>query len=61
MSVLTLYEHIKTAEHTNTVIVGALAVDGRDVTFGTARRGLGGLGPRPVSSTLYFNFNIHQM
>jgi len=30
--------------HSNTVI-GTLAVDGWAVTFGTARRGLGGLGP----------------
>ena len=28
-------------------IMGTLAVDGWAVTFGTARRGLGGLGPRP--------------
>jgi len=34
-------------------IMGTLAVDGWAVTFGTARRGLGGLGPRPVPSTLY--------
>ena len=32
---------------------GTLAVDGRAVTFGTARRGLGGLRPRPVPSSLY--------
>jgi len=31
----------------NTVI-GTLAVDGWAVTFGAARRDLGGLGPRPV-------------
>ena len=37
--------------HSNTVI-GTLAVDGWAVTFGTARRGLGGLRPRPVSSSL---------
>jgi len=36
----------------NTVI-GKLAVDGWAVTFGTARRGLGGLGPHPVPSSLY--------
>jgi len=30
------------------IIVGTLAVDGWAVTFGTARRGLGGLQPRPV-------------
>ena len=32
---------------------GTLAVDGWAVTFGTARRGLGGLRPRPVPSSLY--------
>jgi len=36
----------------NTVI-GTLAVDRWAVTFGRARRGLGGLGPRPVPSSLY--------
>ena len=40
------------ALYINTVI-GTLAVDGWAVTFGTARRGLGGLGPRPVPSSLY--------
>jgi len=35
------------------MVIGALAVDGWAVTFGTARRGLGGLGPHPVSSSLY--------
>jgi len=38
--------------YSNTVIT-TLAVDGWAVTFGTARRGLGGLGPRPVPSSLY--------
>jgi len=42
---VTLYGHIKTAEQ-RTIIheyeVGTLAVDGWAVTFGTARRGLGG-------------------
>jgi len=33
--------------HNNTVI-GTLSVDGWAVTFGTARRGLGGLWRRPV-------------
>jgi len=32
--------------------IGTLAVDGWDVTFGTARRGLSGLRPRPVYSSL---------
>jgi len=27
----------------NSTVIGTLAVDGRAVTFGTARRGLGGL------------------
>jgi len=40
------------ALYSNTAI-GTLAVDGCAVTFGTARRGLGGLGPRPVPSSLY--------
>jgi len=33
--------------HSSTVI-GTLAIDGWAVTFGTAKRGLGGLQPRPV-------------
>jgi len=36
----------------NTVI-GTLAVDGWAVTFGTTKRGLGGLQPRLVYSSLY--------
>jgi len=35
------------------MMIGTLAVDGWAVTFGTAMRGLGGLGPRPVPSLLY--------
>ena len=38
--------------HSNTVI-GTLAVDGWAATIGTARKGLGGLGCRPVPSSLY--------
>ena len=38
--------------HSSTVI-STLIVDGRDVTFGTARRSLGGLQPRPVPFSLY--------
>jgi len=38
--------------YSNTVI-GTLAVDGWAVTVGTAIKGLGGLGPRPVPSSLY--------
>jgi len=33
--------------------VGTLTVDGWAVTFGTARRGLGGAGSRPDPSLLY--------
>jgi len=40
------------ALYSNTVI-GTLAVNGCVVTFGTARRGLSGLGPSPVLSPLY--------
>jgi len=53
---LTLYGHIKTAGQqtiTSSTVIGTLAVDGWAVTFGTARRGLGGLQPRPVASSLY--------
>jgi len=32
---------------------GTLAIDGRAVTFGTARRGQGGAADCPVPSTLY--------
>ena len=38
--------------YSNTVI-GTLAVDGWAVMFGTAMRGLGGLGPRPDPFSLY--------
>jgi len=34
-------------------LIGTLAIDGWAVTFGTARRGLGGLGPNSVPSLLY--------
>ena len=34
-------------------VIGTLAVDGRAVIFGTAIRGLGGLRPCPVPSSLY--------
>ena len=33
--------------------VGKLTVDGWAVTFGTARRGLGGAAARPAPSSLY--------
>ena len=48
----TLKLHSNGPLYGNTVI-GTLAVDGWAVTFGTARRGLGGLQPRPVPSSLY--------
>jgi len=44
-------EHIKTAEQRT--VIGTLTVDGWAVTFGTARRGLGGLRSRPDLSLLY--------
>jgi len=34
-------------------MIGTLAVDGWPVTFCTAKRGMGGLGPRPGPSSLY--------
>ena len=37
----------------NNTAIGTLAVDEWTVAFGTARRGLGGLRPRPVPSSLY--------
>jgi len=43
----TLEQHSNGPLYCNTVI-GTLAVDGWAVTFGTARMGLGGLGPRPL-------------
>ena len=48
----TLKSQSNEPSYSNTV-VGTLSVDGWAVTFGTARRGLGGLGPRPVPSSLY--------
>ena len=48
----TLKLHSNGLLHSSTVI-GTLAVDGWAVTFGTARRGLGGIRPRPVPSSLY--------
>jgi len=44
--------------YSNTVI-GTQAVDGWAVTFGTARRGLSGLGLRPVPFSLYPNVTAH--
>jgi len=48
----TLKLHSNGPLYINTVI-GTLAVDGWAVTFGTTRRNLGGLGPRPVPSSPY--------
>jgi len=43
-TIINLYGHIKTAEQlTSNTLIGTLAIDGWAVTFGTARRGLGGL------------------
>jgi len=39
--------------------IGTLAVDGCAVTFGTPRRGLGGLGPRPVPPLAVPNVNVN--
>ena len=44
--------------YSNTVI-GTLAVDGWAVTFGTARRGLGKLKPRPVPLLAVPNVAAH--
>jgi len=35
------------------IVIGTLVVDGWAVTFGTARRGLGGAAARPGLSSLY--------
>jgi len=43
---------LKPQSNSNTV-VGTLAVDGWAVTFGTARRGLGGAAARPGPCSLY--------
>jgi len=48
----TLKPHSNGPLYINTV-VGTVASDGWAVTFGTARRGLGGLCPHPVPSSLY--------
>ena len=37
----------------NNTVNGTLAVDGWAVTFGAARKGLDGLQPHPVPSSLY--------
>jgi len=43
----------------SSTVIGILAVAGWAVTFGTARRGLGKLGPRPVPFSLYQNVTAH--
>jgi len=48
----TLKPHSNRPLYSSTV-TGTMAVDGCAVTFGTARRGLVGLRPRPVPSSLY--------
>jgi len=37
----------------NNTVIGTLTVNAWAVTFGTVRRGLGGLRPRPIPSSLY--------
>ena len=48
----TLKPHSNGPLYSNTLI-GTLAVNGWAVTFGTARKGLGGAAARPVPSSLY--------
>ena len=50
--IATLKPQSNEPSYSNTVI-GRLAVDGWAVTFGTARRGLGGAVARPGPSSLY--------
>ena len=50
--IATLKPHSNGPSYSDTVI-GTLAVDGWAVTFGTARRGLGGAPARPGPSSLY--------
>ena len=53
---LTLYGTLKphsSGPLYSNMVFSTLAVDGWAVTFGTARRSLGGLRPRPVPSSLY--------
>jgi len=37
----------------SSTVIGTPAIDGWAVTFGTSRRGLDGLRPHPVPSSLY--------
>ena len=50
--IITLNPQSNGSLYSNTVI-GTLAIDGWVVTFGTARRGVDGLWPHPVPSSLY--------
>jgi len=50
--IATLKQQSNGPSYSNTVI-GTLAVEGWAVTFGTARRGLGGAAARPGPSSLY--------
>ena len=43
----------------NNTVIGTVAIDGCAATFGTARRGLGGLRPRPDPSSLYIDSLQH--
>ena len=51
-SIATLKPHFNGPLYSN-AMTGTLAVDAWAVTFGTARRGMGGLRPCPVRSLLY--------
>jgi len=62
---LTLYGHNKTTEQRTDIqqygeLIGTLAADGWAVTFGTARRGMGGLQLRPVSLLAVPNVTANQ-
>ena len=47
------YNQRATDNRNSNTVIGTLAVDGWAVTFGTARRGLGGAAARPGPSSLY--------
>jgi len=51
--VATLKPQRNVPSYSNTAVIGTLAVDGWAVTYGTARRGLGGAPARPGPSSLY--------
>ena len=58
-AVLQFFSHVSSNGHepltagNRLSVIGSLAVDGWAVTFGTARRGLGGAAARPGPSLLY--------